>query len=223
MDSSKSPNKICTTLRALSDSPRHFPDCCLSLSTVLFSKVHEILQAIDRAENGTDGTSTVLSVGSGSGLFEAHLQSYIIDKDTNSMPRFVVEGVEVNASPGLNRYLSEGSVHIVDGTWDLCTRVASPDVKCWIFVYPRQPSLVLKYFQTFLVNSQALDSQENENLNTLAGVEQIIWLGPKSDWYDFASVFKELETIGWKDAEIMNAEECGIVEYELMVVYSGGR
>lgn len=140
-------------LPVLSDAPTHHPDCCLSLSNSLFT-------TLDRILSSTDGH--ILSIGSGSGLFEATLAS--------RHPGWVVEGVEVSSS--LNKYLPEESAYVVGGTWDLCLRAR--DAAVWIFVYPRVPALVERYLTTFGNSS----------------IQLAIFLGPRADWADFQASFQ---------------------------------
>jgi hypothetical protein len=146
----------------------------------------------------------VLSIGSGSGLFEASIQHANSD--------ISVEGVEVRTSawessngesqgpeaqpPPVNRFLSRSAVHVVNGSWELCRRAKDADV--WLFVYPRQPILVGAYMRSF----------------ERGRVGMAIWLGARADWADFADCFTP---IGF-DLEIQQHRDCGLVEYEMMVV-----
>ncbi|OJD36346.1 mitochondrial presequence protease [Diplodia corticola] len=163
-------------LPTLSDVPTHHPDCCLSLSNSLFSTLSQIL---------SPSKGPVLSIGAGSGLLEAILGS----RD----PIRTVEGVEVNSS--VNKYLPEESSFVVGGTWDLCPRAR--DASVWVFVYPRVPALVERYFETF----------------GQARLELAVFLGPKADWADFQCAFR---VPGFTNAEIV--EDCGLVPYEVMAV-----
>lgn len=163
-------------LPTLSDVPTHHPDCCLSLSNALFSKLDEILSV---------SKAPVLSIGAGSGLFEAILSS----RD----PSRTVEGVEVNSS--VNKYLPEESTFVVGGTWDLCPR--AEDIPIWVFVYPRVPALVKRYFEIF----------------GQARLQLAIFLGPRADWADFQDSFI---VPGFTSVEIV--EDCGLVPYEVLAV-----
>ncbi|EKG17087.1 hypothetical protein MPH_05659 [Macrophomina phaseolina MS6] len=163
-------------LPTLSDVPTHHPDCCLSLSNNLFSILTHTISTVP---------GPILSIGSGSGLFEALLAS----RTTSRM----IEGVEVSSS--VNKYLPEESAYVVGGTWHLCPRAR--DAAIWVFVYPRVPALVKKYFE-------ALGS---------TSVKLAVFLGPKADWADFQDAF---EASGFLSPEII--EKCGLVPYEMMAI-----
>lgn len=163
-------------LPTLSDVPTHHPDCCLSLSNNLLATLDQTISTVH---------GPILSIGSGSGLFEALLASKNTARE--------VEGVEVSSS--VNKYLPEESTYAVGGTWDLCSR--AQDAAIWVFVYPRVPALVKRYFETF----------------GGASVRLAIFLGPKADWADFEESF---QATGFMSPEIF--EECGLVPYELMAI-----
>ncbi|KAK7521257.1 uncharacterized protein IWZ02DRAFT_282871 [Phyllosticta citriasiana] len=160
----------------LSSTPRHHPDCCLSLSATFLSELDSLLSA--------DGC-LALSIGSGSGFFEAQLQAHD--------PTLLVEGVEVDSS--INKYLPEEATWNVGGTWDLCPRAKEAQV--WIFVYPRDPGLIKRYFDAHADGK----------------VEIVIWLGPRLDWEDFQDCFKS-PAFG----PIGIVEDCGLAPYEMMAV-----
>jgi hypothetical protein len=189
-----SPTAPMPPLPSPTPSARHFPECCLSLSTSFLTHFSTQLP-----RNGL-----VLSIASGSGLFEACIQHANSD--------ISVEGVEVRTSAresstgesqgseeqpsSVNRFLSPSAVHIVNGSWELCRR--AEDAHVWLFVYPRQPALVSAYMRSF----------------ERGRVGMAIWLGARADWDDFADCFT---AIGF-DLEIQQHQECGLVEYEMMVV-----
>lgn len=86
-------------------------------------------------------------------------------------------------------------MHVVGGGWALCP--SAQHAAAWMFVYPRDPSLVTKYIQTHGDGS----------------VEMVVWLGPRVDWGDYElcfrrSVFDELSFPG----------DVGLEPYEVMVV-----
>ncbi|KAK8246264.1 hypothetical protein HDK90DRAFT_6596 [Phyllosticta capitalensis] len=139
-------------LPPLDSIPRHHPDCCLSLSTTFLSTLLDLVSADD---------CLALSIGSGSGLFEAQLQA--------RAPKICVEGVEVESS--INKYLPEESTWNVDGTWDLCPRAQV--AHAWIFVYPREPGLIKRYMDMYADG----------------GVKIVVWLGPRLDWEDYEGCF----------------------------------
>ncbi|KAK7531717.1 uncharacterized protein J3D65DRAFT_124626 [Phyllosticta citribraziliensis] len=163
-------------LPMLSSTPRHHPDCCLSLSATFLSKLDVLLPA-----HGC----LALSIGSGSGFFEAQLQAHD--------PALHVEGVEVNSS--INKYLPEEATWEVGGTWDICPRAKA--AQAWIFVYPREPGLIKRYFDAHA------DGE----------VTVVVWLGPRLDWEDFQDCFK---FPAFAPVEII--EDCGLAPYEMMAV-----
>ncbi|KAL4956798.1 hypothetical protein BDW69DRAFT_68074 [Aspergillus filifer] len=121
MDSSEVSDQLTT-------SPTAFPNCCLSLSIPLLSRLSTTLPKLP---------DLTLSIGSGTGLVEALI--------THLYPNVSVEGVEVNSS--VNLYIAEECMNTVAGTWDLLPRAAQ--AKAWMFVYPREPKLVTKYIETY--------------------------------------------------------------------------
>jgi hypothetical protein len=139
-------------LPKLSSEAVHFPDCCLGLSTGLMHCVKELLPP----------GGLVLSVGSGSGLFEALLQK--------SRPENRVEGVEVSHS--VNKYLPVDRVNVVGGTWDLSSKAV--EATALVFVYPREPKLISRYLD-----------------ECGAGTGMVLWLGPRADWLEFKHAFKD--------------------------------
>ncbi|QDS73595.1 hypothetical protein FKW77_001552 [Venturia effusa] len=138
-----------SALPVISDVPRHHPDCCLSLSTRLVWQI---------GQHHLPG-STIISIGSGSGLLEALLQE--------QYPRTRVIGVEVNDM--VNKYLSPGNSTTVKGTWDIYDKSSKDDT--WLFVYPRSSGLISRYLQLLTVP------------------RSILWLGPRKDWEEFRSPF----------------------------------
>lgn len=142
-------------LPLLSSNPVHHPDCCLGLSTTLTSCILAILP--------TDSTQLiplpVLSIGSGTGLFEALLSAHA--------PKEAIEvhGVEVVSSSSANRYLPVYLRHSVASTSALYDNAS--DFGAWIFVYPRDPRLVRKYLDLAVVSGQNVTA---------------LFLGPKADF-----------------------------------------
>ncbi|RYO83479.1 hypothetical protein DL764_009450 [Monosporascus ibericus] len=183
-------------LPEVTHEPKHYPDCCLSISRGLL----DVLTATFRT---AAETGPVLSIGSGSGLLEALLQSRWTGNATTAAtttsaaasPR--IEGIEVRAS--VNRYLPAAAVGTVKGTWEVSPRARSdPAVAALLFAYPRSPALVSRYLR------------EAE-----AGVA--VWLGHRSDWLDFEPCFAGAP--GFDGAvEVVGGRAAGLVEYEMMAV-----
>ncbi|KAF2767767.1 hypothetical protein EJ03DRAFT_275480 [Teratosphaeria nubilosa] len=129
----------------------------------------------------------ILSIGCGSGLLES-LLLHVAKGELN------LYGVEVPLC--VNRHLPEERMLRVP-----CSESLHPDAllaSCLVFVYPRQASLVGRYVETFL--DGALD--------------QLVWLGHRSDWPDFQNAimphFHELETV----------DDRGVANNELLVIAS---
>ncbi|RYP85304.1 hypothetical protein DL770_005050 [Monosporascus sp. CRB-9-2] len=191
-------------LPEVTDEPKHYPDCCLSISRGLLDVLTDTFRTA--AETGP-----VLSIGSGSGLLEALLQSRwtaasasasdnttTATTTTNSAaasPR--IEGVEVHAS--VNRYLPAAAVGTVKGTWEVSPRARSdPAVAALLFAYPRSPALVSRYLRE-------------------AEASVAVWLGHRSDWPDFEPCFAGAP--GFNGAvQVVGGRAAGLVEYEMMAV-----
>jgi hypothetical protein len=141
-----------SALPKLLKKPQHFPDCCLGLSAALIRRIEQLLPP----------AALVLSIGSGTGLFEALLQE--------SLPSITVEGVEVSHT--VNKYLSADRLNVVGGTWDICSRTSEASIL--VFVYPREPKLIRRYLQEY---GQS--------------IRRILWIGPRADWPDFKPVLGE--------------------------------
>lgn len=143
-------------LPTLEDELRRFPGCCASVSKPLVAKIASCLPR---------SPALTLSVGSGTGLFEALL--------LENYPEINLEGVEV--SERVNIYLPDDRVNVVGGTWDQSDKTSS--ARALIFVYAKQPDVVIRYL------AQAAD------------VECVIWLGPQADWQWFADEARAFEKI----------------------------
>ncbi|RYP61863.1 hypothetical protein DL771_009982 [Monosporascus sp. 5C6A] len=194
-------------LPEITDEPRHYPDCCLSIS-------RGILDVLTDTFRTAAETGLVLSIGSGSGLLEALLQSRwatvsalasasASDNTTAAAttisaaasPR--IEGVEVRAS--VNRYLPAAAVGTVRGTWEVSPRARSdPTVAALLFVYPRSPALVSRYLRE-------------------AAASVAVWLGHRSDWPDFEPCFAGAPGFGGA-VEVVGGCAAGLVEYEMMAI-----
>ena len=163
-------------LPELSKTPVHHVDCCATLSSTLVAKLAQSLPS---------GPALTLSIGSGTGLLEA-----LILRDR---PDLCLQAIEV--SQDINHYLSAKNLQIVSGTWDLCALAANSIA--WIFIYPREFSLVEKYLQEF----------------GLKAVQCLIFLGPKADMSNMEAL---MESRSWK-MEAM--EKCGVSQYEALIVW----
>lgn len=182
----------------LDDAPRRYPDFCLSISTRLIRTLTDILTSACSTPGGQQ-KDVVLSVGSGSGLLEAHMQSL-----WSSLPgcNLTIEGVEVRTAEEarpVNRYLSEEHYTTVRGTFEVSPR--GREASALVFVYPREPVLIQRYLE-------AAREDDNSPLRT------VMWLGPKADWATFAECLRDVP--GFCSVEI--PENCGVVEYEMLAL-----
>lgn len=199
--------------RCLTEEPIGWPDCSLTLSTTLIHSLTDIIQKHICGSSPTPGDAQlVLSIGSGSGLFEAHLQCHWAS--LRPRPAFQIHGVEVRNADCVtpNRYLLFKNRSTVRGTWELSSRLSLARVL--IFVYPRQADLVKRYM-------------DEAALSTNSHILGVIWLGPKRDWHEedcspggkqrqttFRSCFEE--AAGFGHLSIMDSETAGLTEYEMM-------
>lgn len=128
-----------------------YPGCCLALSRPLLEFLHRCLPI---------PPGLILSIGSGFGLLEAHL---------DHLYQLRVIGVEVE--PSSNRYLPTSHHRTVPGSRSLETMAAEATV--WLFVYPRRVDLIREYLAEYGNNA----------------VQRIIWAGPQADWDDYKDCF----------------------------------
>ncbi|KAI1618349.1 hypothetical protein EDD37DRAFT_606290 [Exophiala viscosa] len=144
-------------LPPLSPTPLNHSDCCLGLSTTLVQCILDILHP--KIPSLQIPALPVLSIGSGTGLFEALL--------TTLSPRGTIEvhGVEVSSSSSANKYLSLHLRHTVPTTFTLYDDATHFPV--WIFVYPRDPRLVRVYLELAAASGRQVT---------------LIFLGPKADF-----------------------------------------
>lgn len=182
-------------LPKLDDTPTRHPDFCLSISTKLIHTITSILSSNGPQRND----NLILSVGSGSGLLEAHLLKHVtsLPKSTST---FTIRGVEVRSPPTaapVNKYLPEQHSATVRGTWELSTLLDAADTL--LFVYPREPGLVNRYL-----------AARPESLRV------VLWLGPCADWEVFGGCFQGLE--GFGDVEIIEGGGAGVAEFEMIAV-----
>ncbi|KAI8627610.1 hypothetical protein F5Y19DRAFT_173592 [Xylariaceae sp. FL1651] len=71
-----------TALPILTDEPKRYPGCCLSLSLPLLNTISSLLDsistpAVSHVDGNEDGPGLVLSIGSGTGLLEELLQTHL--------------------------------------------------------------------------------------------------------------------------------------------------
>lgn len=198
------------SLPPLSDGPPEssHPDCQLSISSTLLRTLTSILlPTTDDQHTHTNkpkdsSTRLVLSVGSGRGLLEAYLQAHwssIADCPLR------VHGVEVSSSSlaqsssEFNKWLLPQLRSTVIGTFQVSPLVQH--AQALLFVYPREPKLIMKYFE----------EARRRNAGSLSAV---VWLGPKCDWEYFGPSLRDV--FGFEEVDIVEA--CGLPEYEMMAV-----
>ncbi|KAF2757886.1 hypothetical protein EJ05DRAFT_500411 [Pseudovirgaria hyperparasitica] len=165
----------------ISDVPQKYSDCCLSISQILLDQVYSLVLL----------PTTLLSIGSGTGLLEALLQKH--------HPELNVEGVEVRSASNLVQYLFTDALNTVSGTWDLSNRAL--EAGAWMFVYPREPKLIQQY----------LEHRSN------GIVKLVMWLGPVVDWKDYEAIFSQAQQEQrWSRVNVRNGADAGLVAYEMM-------
>lgn len=194
-------------LRPLGDEATRYPDFCLSLSTPLIYTLSNIFSNAATQSS----SSLILSIGSGSGLLEAHLQSLW---SSTSGCELIVHGVEVQTAdeaPPVNRYLPEQNCSTVRGTSQLYSDL---DAACaLLFVYPRATELVTRYLKA------ACDLDDSP-------LQAVVWLGPRADFDPFAACLQSvldsglLANMGFGPVEV--PETLGMAEYEMMAVIRRG-
>ena len=171
----------------ISNNPKQHPDCCLSLS----QKVLDTLEELIRRYVCTNGRSTsLLSVGCGSGLFEALLASHL---QKHGLKHVLVEGVEVPSTEA--PYLNAEEVHRVHGSWDIFGGARNADVL--LFVYPRTGQLIQQYLKNYQANTRL-----------------VIWLGPRADWSEQEPLLRDLAGFH-RPLQLNNA---GLMPYEVAVI-----
>ncbi|KAI1424271.1 hypothetical protein F5Y12DRAFT_460575 [Xylaria sp. FL1777] len=173
-----------TTLPSLTDEPSRHPGCCFSLSQPLLATIRSLLPPIPTITPPTDlherkscdeyksapelERALILSIGSGTGLLEELLHTYLNDNDdgahspigqgnlpqpfshpgASGLPEnWRVEGVEVNQA--VNVYLPEDRINHVAGTWAVLESRARVSTVL-MFVYPRDGGLVRRYIDVFM-------------------------------------------------------------------------
>ena len=173
---------VAITLDSLSEKPVHFGDCCPGVSKPLINAL------LDRLPQDP---ALILSVGSGSGLFEA-IMVQVAEKDRGRSLN--LRGIEV--PPCINRHLPQDRVLRVP-----CSMSLHPEAflaSALMFVYPRRANLVAMYLDAFLDGA----------------LETIVWLGHRNDWPEMEllllAAFFKLEQI----------DGPGIPDYEVLAVAS---
>ncbi|KAK1707514.1 hypothetical protein CaCOL14_001396 [Colletotrichum acutatum] len=176
-DEEPSPAFTPAPLPTLTNEPQRHPDSCLTLSLPLIKALHAQLPPTPEL---------TLSIGSGTGLVEALLDSLADTKDQNPTqedPRASKASQETPAprplnltsieiAPSPNKY--HPNHRTVPGTWALDP--AAAEAKAWIFVYPKQVALVKKYMEAFA---------SSHSSKKAAAVETVLYVGPRMDWDDF--------------------------------------
>ncbi|KAH9234519.1 hypothetical protein K456DRAFT_1697204 [Colletotrichum gloeosporioides 23] len=156
-------------LPQLTNTPQTIPDSCLSLSIPLLRALHALLPP---------SPSLTLSIGSGTGLVEALLQSL------PDAPPLNLVSVEVAPSP--NKY--HHPHRTVPGTW--AVEGLAREAAAWAFVYPKQVALVREYMRLFVEGP---------------GPEAVVYVGPRMDWGDFGGAleggWREVEVWGEEKME----------------------
>lgn len=184
-------------LPELSETPARHPDFCLSISTKLIHTLASILTTNCPISND----NLVLSVGSGSGLLEAHVLEHLkFLSESAHASKFTIQGVEVRttstAAP-VNKHLPEQNSTTVRGTWELSPLLEAADTL--LFVYPRDPGLVSRYLAA-----------------RPASLRVVLWLGPHADWEVFEGCFRGLD--GFGDVDVIEGGSAGVAEFEMIAV-----
>lgn len=161
-----------------------FPDSCLSLSIPLLNAIRARLPP---------APAVTLSIGSGTGLVEALMQS---------LPRqpCPLNLVSVEVAPSPNKY--HAPHRTVPGTWAL--EPLAEEAAAWLFVYPKQVALVRAYMATTLSGVNA------------GGPDTVVYVGPRMDWDEFRGAFEGLGEIELWSGERM--EEVGGRAWECVAV-----
>lgn len=173
---------------ALTTEPKHHPECCLSLSHRLFLRLTDLVREELEASRGD---FLLLSVGCGTGFFEAALNAHLQEQN---LFQTRVEGVEVASAD--TQHLSSELVHRVRGTRDICRRAEAADIL--MFVYPREGELVKRYCTQFGKN-----------------IRMVLWLGPRADWVAQQDLLHNID--GFNGPVLL--ENPGLASYEIAIAY----
>ncbi|KXH61223.1 hypothetical protein CSAL01_09040 [Colletotrichum salicis] len=201
-DEEPSSNFTLAPLPNLTNEPQRHPDSCLTLSLPLLKALHAQLPP---------APDLTLSIGSGTGLVEALLDSLAESQDQDPQASGVPQGSQVahrplnltsiEIAPSPNKY--HANHRTVPGTWALDP--AARDTKVWMFVYPKQVALVRKYMEAFAASSAK------------GAVEKMVYVGPRMDWDDFRGALEPYA----EDVEVWEEERMegvGGVGWECVVV-----
>ena len=211
-------------LPVLDEKPVHHAACCLSLSTPFLIFLHDTITGTDSTRTQCiapapidDSISSILdlshqrqpiclSIGSGTGLLEALLQQQINNNRSSEITNrtFLIRGVEVASAAKVNCYLHDDVFDVVPGAWATFELALDPDVKAWLFMYPRQPSLALKYIEMLQARAEPGDQ-----------LLLIIWAGPRADWSDYEEIFQGLSE--WC-TKLVPGDLCGLLEWECLAL-----
>lgn len=172
---------------ALSE-PRHHSDCCLSISDHLFASLAGVIGHI--AEEAAKQL-LVLSVGCGTGFFEAQFAAWL---QRQGLSHVTIEGVEV-ASANV-KHLTDELVHRVSSTQSICRRAEAADIL--LFVYPREGSLVKHYVTTHT-----------------RSIRLVLWLGPRADWVTQMPYLQNLPPFEGP----FTLSGAGLAPYEIAIIY----
>ena len=165
-----------TRLPTLSCQPQLYPHCDTSLSSTLLYVLSSILPSCP---------SLTLSIGSGHGLLEALL--------CYRYPDVLVHSVEVAYK--IPQYHATNRLTFVSSTSSIWE--GAKDAKAWLFVYPKDLSLVERYIERYGSGQ----------------VQIVVWIGPRNDLKDIEVGFNDVE---WAKEVV---EEAGLKEYEMLVVW----
>ena len=171
---------LATSLDGLDEKPAHLAGCCSGVSKSLLCAL---------ADRLPPSPALILSIGSGSGLFEALLLQASAKQHSQAVNLY---GVDV--PPCVNNYLPDERLLRVP-----CTKSLHPDAllaSALIFVYPRDLSLITMYLNVFLDGA----------------LEKVIWLSHRDDWRNT----EELLLKAFFSIEVLDIP--GIPEYELLAI-----
>ena len=166
------------SLDEMGETPVYFADCCVGISKPLLTALVDQL---------LPSPALTLSIGCGSGLFEARLLQYM---EKNFFKPMNLCGVEVMSCT--NKYLSGERMLRVPSTTSLHPEAML--ASALMFVYPRKADIVAMY------------------IDALRGgaLETVLWLGHRSDWPDIERGFHDtscqLELVdgpGLSEAELL--------------------
>ncbi|EXF75870.1 hypothetical protein CFIO01_11385 [Colletotrichum fioriniae PJ7] len=202
------------SLPPLTNEPQRHPDSCLTLSLPLIKALHAQLPP---------APDLTLSIGSGTGLVEALLDSLAGTQEGQNLTQAPYAALQASgssssqASPAPRAALNLTSIEIapspntyhpchrtVPGTWALDP--AAAEAKAWVFVYPKQVALVRKYMEAFASNESGGNG----------AVETVVYVGPRMDWDDFRGALEPFaESVDVWDEERM--EGAGGQRWECVV------